>query len=118
MTPATSAFPLVWISALAVPWGRRPTFFDGYPQIRSNNQTESHVHSVATGATVMKATMVPSLLDAISELSPVERMMCAFARHLPAGAAFEFSLPGRPLRRAGHGLVKFRVTLHNERAVQ
>jgi len=118
MMPATSDFRLVWISALAVHWGWRPRFFDGYREIKSNNQTEGHVHSVATGATLMKATMVPSLLDAISELSPVEKMMCAFARHLPAGAAFEFSLPGHPLRRAGQGLVKFRVTLHNERAVQ
>ncbi|HEY6968412.1 MAG TPA: class I SAM-dependent methyltransferase [Candidatus Angelobacter sp.] len=68
----------------------------------------------------MKAAMVPSpiVLDTTPELSTVEKLICAFARHLPAGTAFEFSLPGRPLRRAGEGSVKFRVSLHNKKAVQ
>jgi len=68
----------------------------------------------------MKATMVssPIVLDSTTELSTVEKLICAFARHLPAGTAFEFALPGRPLRRAGEGVVKFRVTLHNKKAVE
>jgi cyclopropane-fatty-acyl-phospholipid synthase len=68
----------------------------------------------------MKATMVDTsnVLDMAAELSAVEKLICSFARHLPAGTAFEFALPGRPLRRAGEGVVKFRVTLHNEKAVE
>src|SRR5215471_4188594 len=67
----------------------------------------------------MNATMVPSpsMLDTTPELSTVEKLICAFARHLPAGTAFEFSLPGRPLRRAGEGVAKFRLTFHNQKAV-
>src|SRR6476620_8678038 len=50
-------------------------------------------------------------------LSALERTIASFGRHLPAGSAFEFSLPGRPCRRTGEGDVRFRLVFENEKAV-
>jgi cyclopropane-fatty-acyl-phospholipid synthase len=49
--------------------------------------------------------------------SALEKMIASFGRHLPAGSAFEFFLPGRPVRRAGEGDVRFRLGFLNEKAV-
>jgi cyclopropane-fatty-acyl-phospholipid synthase len=43
--------------------------------------------------------------------------MAQFGRHLPPDRAFEFQLPGRPVRQVGNGLVKFRLILHNDRGL-
>ena len=56
-------------------------------------------------------------VDIPAPLSTFEKMFSSFGRHLPAGSAFEFQLPGRPLRRTGDGETKFRITFHNEKAV-
>jgi cyclopropane-fatty-acyl-phospholipid synthase len=57
------------------------------------------------------------LLDAASTWSSTERVISSFGRHLPAGSAFEFRLPGCPVRQAGDGQVRFRITFHNQKAV-
>jgi cyclopropane-fatty-acyl-phospholipid synthase len=50
-------------------------------------------------------------------LSALEKTMASLGRHLPAGSAFEFCLPGRPWRLAGEGDVLFRLGFMNEKAV-
>ncbi|MGA3078585.1 MAG: class I SAM-dependent methyltransferase [Bryobacteraceae bacterium] len=65
----------------------------------------------------MSATTVPITHDPAVPLSRLEKLICTFGSHLPTGAAFEFQLPGRLVRRVGDGQVQFRLTLHNEKAV-
>jgi cyclopropane-fatty-acyl-phospholipid synthase len=65
----------------------------------------------------MTTTAIPLANRAAVPLSALEGLISKFGRHLPPGAAFEFQLPGRPVRRIGGGQVRFRLTLHNEKAV-
>src|SRR5260370_35951351 len=65
----------------------------------------------------MSTTTVPMAHDSAVALSALEKLISKFARHLPPGAAFEFQLPGRMVRLAGDGQVRFRLTLHNQKAV-
>ncbi|HEV2577004.1 MAG TPA: class I SAM-dependent methyltransferase [Acidobacteriaceae bacterium] len=50
--------------------------------------------------------------------SALEKVLAGLAASLPAGTAFEFQLPDRPLVRVGSGEVTFRVVARNERAVR
>src|SRR5258708_38063785 len=65
----------------------------------------------------MSTPSVPMAHDSAFALSALEKLISTFARHFPPDAAFEFQLPGRMVRRAGDGQVRFRLTLHNQKAV-
>ena len=67
--------------------------------------------------TVATPSLPPSLDGAGWTLSPTEKAISSLGRHLPTGTAFEFRLPGRPVRRAGDGQVKFRLTFNNQKAL-
>jgi len=67
----------------------------------------------------MPSTSISSAvsLEPPAPLSALEKLISSMGDHLPAGTTFEFRLPDRPLRRAEEGVIKFRLTFRNQRAV-
>ena len=59
----------------------------------------------------------PVISVASAPMTAIEKLILSFGRHLAAGTAFEFRLPGRPWRLVGEGELRFRIDFRNEKAV-